>query len=210
MSFDRRARLVILLRYHDTDETRDKRRIQLSQLIVSTLRQYPALNYFQVRPKVGAGRPKLTYVKQGYHDVVSILLLVSEDDMDLASRLTVRLSLFHIRDSMMSGLDPAIGYLRLLKRILKQADPILAEAVNMCVGKACWRQQNCANMLFDRLRASSLPYFSLSWVLTLLAHDLISVEVTSRIFDFLLAHNPAMVSYLCAAVSFLINPSSII
>lgn len=60
---------------------------------------------------------------------MSILLLVSEDDMDLASRLTVRLSLFHIRDSMMSGLDPAIGYLRLLKRILKQADPTLALAV---------------------------------------------------------------------------------
>lgn len=50
-------------------------------------------------------------------------------------------------------------------------------------------------------RASSLPYFSLSWVLTLLAHDLSSIELTSRIYDFLLAHNPVMVAYLCAAVS---------
>lgn len=57
-----------------------------------------------------------------------------------------------------------------------------------------------------KCRASSLPYFSLSWVLTLLAHDLISVEVTSRIFDFLMAHNPAMVSYLCAAVSNDLSP----
>lgn len=33
-----------------------------------------------------------------------------------------------------------------------------------------------------------------------MAHDLTSVDIISRIFDFLLAHNPAMVSYLCAAI----------
>lgn len=60
---------------------------------------------------------------------MSIILLVSEDDMDLAYRMTFKLSLFHIRDSMMTGLDPAIGYLRLLKRILAKADPTLAAAV---------------------------------------------------------------------------------
>jgi hypothetical protein len=49
--------------------------------------------------------------------------------MDLAHRMTAKLSLFHIRDSMMTGLDPAIGYLRLLKRILAKADPVLSAAV---------------------------------------------------------------------------------
>jgi hypothetical protein len=49
-------------------------------------------------------------------------------------------------------------------------------------------------------RASTLPYFSLSWVLTLMAHDLTSIDLVSRIYDFLLAHNPAMVSYLSAAI----------
>lgn len=144
------------------DEHRDRLRKQLSELIVTTLRKYPALNYFQ-----------------GYHDIISIILIVSEDDMDLAYRMTFKLSLFHIRDSMMTGLDPALGYLRLLKRILAKADPTLAAAVE---------------------QASSLPYFSLSWVLTLMAHDLTSVDIVSRIFDFLLAHNPAMVSYLSAAI----------
>lgn len=33
-----------------------------------------------------------------------------------------------------------------------------------------------------------------------MAHDLTSVDIVSRIFDFLLAHNPAMVSYLSAAI----------
>lgn len=48
--------------------------------------------------------------------------------------------------------------------------------------------------------AAELPYFSLSWVLTLMSHDLTSISVIARLFDFLLAHNPAMVSYLGVAV----------
>ena len=53
--------------------------------------------------------------------------------MDLAHRMTAKISLFHIRDSMMTGVDPAIGYLRLLKRILAKADPTLALAVEQLV-----------------------------------------------------------------------------
>lgn len=49
-------------------------------------------------------------------------------------------------------------------------------------------------------RAAALPFFSLSWVLTLMSHDLTSFAVVSRLFDFLLAHNPAMISYLGVAV----------
>ena len=50
-------------------------------------------------------------------------------------------------------------------------------------------------------RAAELPYFSLSWMLTLMSHDLTSLSVITRLFDFLLAHNPAMISYVGAAVS---------
>ena len=126
-----------------------------------------------------------------------MVLLVCEDDLDLASRMTARLSLCHIRDSMMSGLDPVVGYLRLLKRILAQADPALAHVVEQSVARA---QIFVLKLIPSFSRASSLPYFSLSWILTLMAHDLTSIDLVSRIFDFLLAHNPAMVSYLCAAV----------
>jgi hypothetical protein len=68
-----------------------------------------------------------------------------------------------------------------LKRIVRAADPSFADIVE---------------------QASNLPYFSLSWILTLLAHDLPDLESTARLFDFLLAHNPGMVAYLAAAVRF--------
>lgn len=34
-----------------------------------------------------------------------------------------------------------------------------------------------------------------------MSHDLTSISVIARLFDFLLAHNPAMVSYLGVTVS---------
>ena len=50
-------------------------------------------------------------------------------------------------------------------------------------------------------RAASMPFFALSWALTLLSHDLDSVAVLARLFDFLLAHNPSMICHLIVAVS---------
>lgn len=50
-------------------------------------------------------------------------------------------------------------------------------------------------------RAAELPFFSLSWILTLMSHDLDSIAVVSRLFDFLLAFNPVIISYLGVAVS---------
>lgn len=79
------------------DQNREKLRGQLNSIIIDTLRKYPSLHYFQ-----------------GYHDIVSVILLVADDDIDLAHRMTVQISLFHIRDSMMEGLEPVIGYLRLV------------------------------------------------------------------------------------------------
>jgi len=45
-----------------------------------------------------------------------------------------------------------------------------------------------------------MPFFALSWVLTWFSHDLESVAVVARLFDFLVAHNPVMVCYLVVAV----------
>ncbi|KAJ9097220.1 hypothetical protein QFC21_004889 [Naganishia friedmannii] len=88
-------------------------------------------------------------------------------------------SLLRIRDGMTKGLAPVIGYLRLFKRILKAADPELAELV---------------------LATSPTPYFALSWLLTLFSHDINTLEPVQRIFDFLLARNPAAVIYLGVAI----------
>ncbi|KAJ9119738.1 hypothetical protein QFC22_003448 [Naganishia vaughanmartiniae] len=52
------------------------------------------------------------------------------------------------------------------------------------------------------MQTSPTPYFALSWLLTLFSHDINTLEPVQRIFDFLLARNPAAVIYLGVAVSF--------
>ncbi|KAM0787553.1 hypothetical protein ACM66B_003623 [Microbotryomycetes sp. NB124-2] len=144
-----------------SDRDKDQLRDKLERVIVATLRRYPALQYFQ-----------------GFHDIATVLLLVLEDQ-DVALRATARMCLHRIRDNMGTGLEPVMGYLRLVRRILRKVDSQLADLVDA---------------------AAELPYFSLSWVLTLMSHDLTSLGVIARLFDFLLSHNPAMISYVGAAI----------
>ncbi|GAA5997788.1 GTPase-activating protein GYP8 [Rhodotorula paludigena] len=155
------ARSLISYPEDVTDENREELRGQLETAILTVLRRHPALQYFQ-----------------GYHDIVSVLLLtLREEELVIAS--TERLSLHRIRDNMGSGLEPTLGYLKLVDRIVEQADPELYRIIN---------------------QAASMPFFALSWALTLFSHDLESVAVISRLFDFLLAHNPAMICYLVVAI----------
>ncbi|SCV67437.1 BQ2448_5048 [Microbotryum intermedium] len=144
-----------------SDEEKQRLRDQLENVIVTILRRHPSLHYFQ-----------------GYHDIISILLLTFKDE-DLTIQAAEMMSLHRLRDSMGAGLEPVLGYLRILHRILYKHDADLARMVDS---------------------AASLPYFSLSWVLTLMSHDLTSVDLISRLFDFLLAHNPVMISYLGVAI----------
>lgn len=48
---------------------------------------------------------------QGYHDIISVLLLAL-DDVELAKSSAEQMSLHRLRDSMTSGLEPVLGYLR--------------------------------------------------------------------------------------------------
>ncbi|TKA50488.1 hypothetical protein B0A53_06205 [Rhodotorula sp. CCFEE 5036] len=154
---------------HDVrDENRDQLRVKLERAILTVLRRHPALHYFQ-----------------GYHDIVSVLLLTLEED-DLLIPATERLSLHVVRDSMGPGLEPTLGYLKqasfrslIVHRLVKAIDPELYDVVS---------------------QAASMPFFALSWALTLLSHDLDSVAVLARLFDFLLAHNPSMICHLVVAI----------
>src|ERR1700761_5913662 len=90
-----------------SDEVKDTRKAELSQVILAVLRRHPMLHYFQ-----------------GYHDIVQVLLLVL--GIDAAISAVSRLSLLRIRDFMlptMSGTEP---HLHLLPTILYAADPKLA------------------------------------------------------------------------------------
>jgi Rab-GTPase-TBC domain len=56
------------------------------------------------------------------------------------------------------------------------------------------------------LRAADLPYFALSWIMTLMSHDVTSLQIIVRLFDVFFAHNPALIIYFGVAVS--MGPSS--
>ena len=120
--------------------------------------------------------PALCY-SQGYHDIAQVFLLVLGQD-DARTALTY-LSLLRIRDYMLPTLHPALKHLRLLDPIFRQADPILAEHL---------------------LRMRINPYFAVSAILTLNAHDISNYSDITRTFDFLLAHEPVMSLYLIAAM----------
>jgi len=90
----------------DSEKQLDRRKQELSNVIIDVLRRHPALCYFQ-----------------GYHDIVQVFLLVlgPED----APAAVARLSLLRIRDFMLSSLEPALAQLELLRPILRAADPSL-------------------------------------------------------------------------------------
>ncbi|EJT79012.1 hypothetical protein GGTG_04103 [Gaeumannomyces tritici R3-111a-1] len=84
----------------------ERRKADLSDLIVEVLRRHPYLCYFQ-----------------GYHDICQVFLLVLEPAQ--CSLAVSRLSVLRIRDFMLPNLTPAIAQLRLLPDILDAADPAL-------------------------------------------------------------------------------------
>lgn len=92
--------------YTEGEKQLDKRKEELSDIIVEVLRRHPRLCYFQ-----------------GYHDIVQVLYLVLGSQS--APPSVTRLSLMRVRDYMLPTLDPAIRHLELLPAIIKAADPVL-------------------------------------------------------------------------------------
>lgn len=118
--------------------------------------------------------PMLHYF-QGYHDIAQVFLLVLGKDAALLA--LSRVSLLRIRDYMLSSLNPGLKQLHLIPAILKCADPKLAAHLE-----------------------GTRPYFALSAVLTLYAHDIQEYNDIARLYDFILAHEPILIVYLFAAL----------
>ncbi|WWC97846.1 hypothetical protein V866_004733 [Kwoniella sp. B9012] len=97
-------------------------------------------------------------------------------------------SLNRVRDAMGSGMEGMMGLLRILKRILKAADPELSKFSSKISP------------------VPTLPFFALSWVLTLFSHDCDSLQPIQRMFDFLLARNPISAVYLAASILIIKKP----
>ena len=87
----------------ESNETLDRRKRQLSDVIVKVLRQRPKLSYFQ-----------------GLHDIVQVFLLVM--GADHAAEAVTRLALLRIRDFMLPSLLPSLAHLRLMPAVIYAAD----------------------------------------------------------------------------------------
>ncbi|KAK5026549.1 GTPase-activating protein gyp8 [Exophiala sideris] len=94
----------------ESEQSLDKRKTELSNLIVSTLRSHPMLSYFQ-----------------SYHDVVQVLLLVLGEHH--AAVAVPRISLLRLRDYMLPTISPARKHFELVSAIVKAADPELADHI---------------------------------------------------------------------------------
>jgi hypothetical protein len=118
--------------------------------------------------------PYLCYF-QGYHDICQVFLLVLPRFQQVDA--VARLSVLRIRDFMLPSLAPAIAQLRLIPVILRATDPALWEHLSQ-----------------------TEPFFALSGTLTMYAHDITSLGEITRLFDVLLAREPAFSVYMFAKI----------
>ncbi|RYP52005.1 hypothetical protein DL768_002801 [Monosporascus sp. mg162] len=121
--------------------------------------------------------PYLCYF-QGYHDICQVFLLVLPAPLRAAA--VARLSSLRIRDFMLPNLRPAVAQLRLIPDILGAAD-----------------RELCAHL------SRTEPYFALSDTLTMFAHNVQRLGDIARLFDALLAREPAFPLYVFAQMALL-------
>lgn len=136
---------------------------------------------------------ELHYI-QGFHDIASVFLLVCHDATDpshpfdrssnargeeLAFRLTERLALLHIRDSLRPSLDTVVEVLSLIFPLLRVADPEVHDFL---------------------VRTNVQSFFTLSWILTWFSHNLERFDDICRVFDFFLSSHPLMPLYSTVAL----------
>ncbi|KAJ7115882.1 rab-GTPase-TBC domain-containing protein [Mycena epipterygia] len=144
----------------DSKTDKDTLQSELHDLLVEIFRKHPKLNYFQ-----------------GYHDIITVLLLTLPRELQLPC--AEQLSLQRVRDSMGTTLDPVLGLLRVMKNLLRVADPKYAELLE---------------------RTSPLPYYALPNLLTLFSHDMPTLPLIQHVFDYLLCRPPIFVVYLASAI----------
>eukprot|EP01038_Epipyxis_sp_PR26KG_P009667 gene9667-13016_t len=139
---------------------REKRRKVLSDIIMSVLCKNENLYYYQ-----------------GFHDIVSVFLLVVDED-HLAFALVDAMCNKFITDYMRKDFELVSQWMKILFIIIKQVDKELHGFI-----------------MLSELQ----PFFATSWLITWFAHDIKDVDAISRIYDVLLCSPPSFIIYLSAA-----------
>ncbi|KIR52495.1 hypothetical protein I315_05104 [Cryptococcus gattii Ru294] len=197
----------------------------LNDLIVNVLRKYPALSYFQQgyhdilsvlyltfipakqdirRPSFSLRRRTRSRSRSGWSTPTSVVeekVTAEEEKLEFEPlpdqepgpkrdtqawrdlrKCAESVSLNRVRDAMGSNLGGMMALLRILKRLLAHSDPELSHFSSLISP------------------VPTLPFFALSWVLTLFSHDCDSLEPVQRMFDYLLARNPIAAVYLSTSI----------
>jgi hypothetical protein len=142
------------------DSYLSRRRKALSDIIMSILSRNRGLHYYQ-----------------GFHDVVSVFLLVFQDD-HLAFAVAERVALSFMVDFMQKDFELMCQFMKIFLLIIQASDL----------------------ELYNHLMTANLePFFAASWILTWFSHDLKNVDDVARLFDVLLSSPPMYIYYLCAA-----------
>ena len=143
------------------DSLRSVRRNALYHIIRAIISRNSSLHYYQ-----------------GFHDVVSIFVLVLEDDY-LAFQVAERVATVFLADCMREDFVVISEVMRFIFPLLEASDP---EVTNV-------------------LKTAGIePYFVVSWLLTWFSHDVKDLGVVSRIFDVMLCSHPLYCLYMCAAL----------
>lgn len=115
---------------------------------------------------------------QGFHDIVSVLLLITEDDYE-AYLMTEKLCRYYIGDCMRTDFKDMVSIMNLLWLLIEHED----------------------KELYSFLQESGVePYFITSWIITWFSHDVKDLQVVARVFDALICSHPSYCLYLCASV----------
>ncbi|CUM65393.1 uncharacterized protein PRCAT00003029001 [Priceomyces carsonii] len=154
-------------------------------LIVKILRKYPSLNYYQ-----------------GYHDVASIILIVclkqdgkcNSIDEELAFKILEKLTIFHLRDFMVTDINLSVNHLKLIPSILESADPQFFELL---------KQTSNSYILSNGLDYDYKFFQGLSSILTIFSHDMASINHILLIWDFFLSYDSVLVDIYVYVASLL-------
>lgn len=119
---------------------------------------------------------------QGFHDVCSVLLTFYS--LDNVLERTVDICEGHLKD-LLCDFEVVHKLIIVVLGIIRKADPILHEHITK-------------NLIVP-------PFFMVSWLITLFAHDLHSLYAAQRILKFLSSRDPVMILYMCAAVPLLMR-----
>lgn len=156
---------------------------KLSGLIIKMLRKYPSLNYYQ-----------------GYHDIASVLLIVCSDT-DLAFRMLEKLTVFHLRDFMITDINLSVNHLRLIPALLENIDPTFFELI---------KQTSHSYVGSDGLHYDYSFYQGLSSILTIFSHDISNLNHLLVVWDFTLGENTILAPVYIYVAALLVQKEAIL